>query len=305
MIDRFSQSLRILGVPDDAPLGLAVSGGPDSLALLLLAAEARPGRVLAATVDHGLRPAARAEAEQVAAICRARDIPHAVLTVRVEGSVQASARAARYDALGHWCDEWGLRWLATAHHADDQAETMLMRLARGAGLSGLAGVRRRRPLRQSLTLIRPLLEWRKQELVAIVAAAGLEPASDPSNSDPAFDRTHARKLMEDADWLEPVRLATSAANLADAEEAIDWTVEQLAAERIRGDTLDPSALPSELVRRLLLRLLSRSGVHPRGPELTRMIAALESGRGATLGAVKVSPGSSWTVSPAPPRRSDQ
>jgi tRNA(Ile)-lysidine synthase len=300
--DHFAAALSALGVPDGAPIGVAVSGGPDSLALLWLAVEALRGRVFAATVDHGLRPEARAEAEHVAAICASMAVPHDILDVRVEGSVQAGAREARYRALEAWCTRRGLAWLATAHHADDQAETLLMRLSRGAGLSGLAGVRRSRALGQ-VRLVRPLLEWRKDELVAL--AARLEPLQDPSNSDPAYDRTRARALLETAPWLDPLRMAGSAEHLAEAEEALDWMVDRLTAERVDGDTLDPADLPPELLRRLLLRQFARLGEAPRGPELTRLIGALHQGRAGTLGRVKVSPGARWTFSRTPPRRGDQ
>lgn len=299
---RFAASLGALGVAEDAAIGVAVSGGPDSLALLLLAAAARPGRVRAATVDHGLRAEARAEAVAVAAVCAAIGVPHDILAVTVEGSVQAGARAARYAALGGWCAGHGLAWLATAHHADDQAETLLMRMARGAGLSGLAGVRAARPLRDGVTLIRPLLDWCKAELEAIAAAAGLAPALDPSNADPAYDRTAARALLAGADWLDAGRLAASAAHLAQAEAALIWATDQAFAERVAGDSLDAHGLPDEIVRRLALRLFARFGETPRGPELTRLIAALREGRAATLGGVKVTPGSRWTFTPAPPRR---
>lgn len=297
---------------NDAPLtnwpsgviGLAVSGGPDSLALLLLAIVSGPVR--AATVDHGLRPESRTEAERVAAICAERGVPHDILTLDLPlGTGQAEARAARYAALGDWCAAHELTHLATAHHADDQAETLLMRLARGAGLSGLAGVRRERQLRPGVTLIRPLLERRKAELEAIVAAAGLAPVRDPSNMDPRYDRTAARALLAATHWLDADRIAQSAAHLAEAEAALDWTTERLAAERIAGDSLDARDLPPELVRRLMLQLFARFGDAPRGPELARLIATLRKGRAGTLGGVKVSPGERWTFAPAPPRRSDQ
>ncbi|WP_245653923.1 tRNA lysidine(34) synthetase TilS, partial [Novosphingobium rosa] len=128
----------------ESPLGLAVSGGPDSLALLLIAHAALPGRVAAATVDHGLRPESAAEAAEVARICALLDVPHATLEVSVEdGNVQAQARDARYAALAAWTEQEGLCALATAHHADDQVETLVMRLNRASGVSGLAGVRER------------------------------------------------------------------------------------------------------------------------------------------------------------------
>ncbi|MBS0502200.1 MAG: tRNA lysidine(34) synthetase TilS [Proteobacteria bacterium] len=297
---RFAAALAALGVPEDEAIGVAVSGGPDSLALLLLAAEAQPGRVRAATVDHGLRPEARAEADAVAAVCARLGVPHAILSVAVEGSVQAGARAARYAALADWCRAQALNWLATAHHADDQAETLLMRIARGAGLSGLAGVRARRPLSEGVTLIRPLLDWRKAELETL--AAPLSPALDPSNADPAYDRTAARALLASTPWLEAERLAASAAHLAEAEAALHWAADQAFAERVRDDTLDPAGLPPEIVRRLVLHIFAAFGEAPRGPELARLIAALQEGRAVTLGTVKASPGRRWTFAPAPPRR---
>ena len=294
-------SFHALGVGPAEPVGLAVSGGPDSLALLLLARERRPVR--AATVDHGLRPEARGEAEQVAAICAGLGVPHDILTVRVEGSVQAGARTARYAALADWCATHSLAWLATAHHADDQAETLLMRLARGAGLPGLAGVRRARPLRPGVTLVRPLLDWRKAELEAIVRDAGLAAAQDPSNADPAYDRTAARALLGATHWLDPARLAHSAAHLAEAEAALEWASGRLFAERWDGESLDPHDLPPEILRRLALRVFDGFGETPRGPDLARLLAALREGRAATLAGVKATPGARWTFAPAPPRRS--
>lgn len=289
-------------IAEDARIGIAVSGGPDSLALLLLAAGERPGRVYAATVDHGLRAEAVAEARMVGQICAQLGVAHDVLRVQVTGSVQAGARAARYHALAGWAADAGLSHVATAHHADDQAETLLMRLARGAGLAGLAGVRRQRPLAPGITLIRPVLGWRRAELRAVVDAAGIVPAADPSNDDPRFDRTHARRLIAATPLLDPARLAHSAAILAEAEAALDWAATQLAADRIAGDTLDPRGLPAELVRRLVLRLLDGFGTSADGPRLARLIAALEAGRPATLGGVKALPGPVWRFVPAPPRR---
>jgi tRNA(Ile)-lysidine synthase len=290
-------------LPDSASLGLAVSGGPDSLALLLLAVRTRRESLRAATVDHQLRPESRAEAEAVAALCAGLGVPHDILTVRVEGSIQAAARAARYAALGEWCVAHGLTHLATAHHADDQAETLLMRLARGAGLSGLAGVRAARPLCPGVTLVRPLLGARKAELEAIVAAAGIAPTLDPSNTDPRYDRTAARAVLAAAGWLDPARLAHSAAHLAEAEAALEWATDRAYAERFDGTSLDPEGLPPEILRRLLLRIFAAHGDTPRGPDLARLTAALRSNRPANLGPLKATPGKRWIFTPAPPRRS--
>ena len=197
--------------------------------------------------------------------------------------------------------------IATAHHADDQAETLLMRLARGSGLSGLRGARDKRLLGEGVWLIRPLLGWRRDELGAIVAEAGIEAVADPANDDPRHDRTIARRLLRDSDWLDPARLAATAHHLAEADDALDWALDGLAVSRIAPDgaalTVDPSGIPRELQRRLLLAALIRLDVSPpRGPDLARAIEALEQGQSVTLGGMKLDGGSVWRISPAPPRR---
>ncbi len=196
--------------------------------MLLLAHAAMPGEFEAATVDHGLRAEAAEEAAFVARTCAARGIAHAVLRVEVApGNVQDEARRARYAALAAWAGERGLAALATAHHADDQAETVLMRLNRGSGLGGLSGVRARGTVPGgTLPVLRPLLGWRRAELAALVAGAGIEAVSDPSNADPRFDRVRMRTALAEADWLDAAAIAQSAAHLADAKEALDWAMER-------------------------------------------------------------------------------
>ena len=308
LIARFAAELGDLVEPDER-LGVAVSGGPDSVALLLLAAATRPGQVEAATVDHGLRRESAAEARFVAELCNRLGVPHASLTVDVSpgASLQARARNARYRALTDWATEERLDAVATAHHADDQAETLLMRLARGAGLSGLAATRRIRQLDRDVMLVRPLLGWRRAELRDIVHAAGIEPVDDPANRDPRHDPSRFRGLVERADWAEADRLASSAQWLAEAEEAIEWTVERLADERLSvfGDTvrIDPEGMPRELQRRLLLMAFDRfEAIRPRGPQLDRAMRSLVAGRTATLSGLKLTGGATWEVVPAPARR---
>jgi tRNA(Ile)-lysidine synthase len=210
LTERFAADLARLW-PEGGRLGLAVSGGPDSVALLLLARAVRPEQIEAATVDHGLRVEAAAEAQFVAELCAGLGVPHTILKVAVaEGNVQARARAARYAALAEWVDARGLAALATAHHADDQAETLLLRLNRGSGAAGLAGVRERgRIAGSALTVIRPLLGWRRSELAEVVARAGIEAIEDPSNADERFDRVRIRRALREADWLDPAAPATS------------------------------------------------------------------------------------------------
>jgi tRNA(Ile)-lysidine synthase len=308
LIARFESDLAPLA-PAGGRLGVAVSGGPDSLALLLLAAAARPGMVESATVDHRLRPESRQEADFVRGICDRLGVPHRTLAVTVApgASLQAQARSARYAALGEWAIERGLDAVATAHHADDQAETLLMRLARGAGLGGLVGVRHARPLEAGVTLVRPLLEWRRAELAAVVAAAGLTPIDDPANRDPRHDRSRFRFMLAEADWADPERLAASARWLADADEALEWALASLLESRVirsgAAITVDAEGLPREMQRRLLLAGFDRMGAHrPRGPDLDRARKALAAGKVVTLSALKLEPGPPWMLSAAPAKR---
>jgi len=303
-VARFRADLEALtgGAPER--LGVAVSGGSDSLALLLLADAAYPGRVHAATVDHGLRRESAAEAETVAGICASRAIPHATLRAEMTetSNVQASARARRYALLTQWTDEIGAPFLATAHHLDDQAETLVMRLARGSGLSGLSGIRA-----INGRIVRPLLGWRRGELAEIVREAGVDPVVDPSNVDERFDRARVRRRLAEIAWLEPEPLARSAAALAQANEAMEWMAERLWRERVSGTsnafTLDPAGLPAELRRRLVVAILAAMGRPiPRGEEVTHLLATLGAGGTGTLAEVKCSGGAIWRFSPAPPRR---
>lgn len=290
---------RALG---DEGLAVAVSGGPDSLALLLLARAAFGDRVRALTVDHGLRPASAAEAAHVAQICASLGVQHATLRWQDEkpqANLQAAAREARYALMGNWCVAEGVGVLATAHHADDQAETLLLRLARGSGISGLAGVRAVRPLHGGVLLIRPLLDRRRAELAALVGQAGITAIDDPSNRDERFDRTHARALLAATDWLAVERLAASAAHLADADAALAWAADLAWASRVATDghaiVIDAAGLPHELARRLTRRALVTiaSDCRPRGEEIERLMVTLATGGIATLGGVRATGGVSW------------
>ncbi|MXO60879.1 tRNA lysidine(34) synthetase TilS [Altererythrobacter salegens] len=295
--------------PEGWKIGLAVSGGPDSLAMLLLARAAMPGGFEVATVDHGLRPEAKAEAEFVAQTCAALGIAHEVLRVEVAaGNVQEEARLARYAALADWAKDRGLAALATAHHADDQAETVLMRLNRGSGLAGLSGVRARGTAPGgTLPVLRPLLDWRRAELAEIVSAAGIEAVSDPSNADPRYDRVRMRSALAHADWLDVAAVAQSAAYLADANEALDWAFEREWNECVEiasgGVRYEPSA-PRAIALRVVQRILAGFGASPRGGEVARLVDALAAGEAGTLGGVvaRVEAGG-WTFRPEPPRRS--
>jgi len=306
---------RLIGRPlgPQEPLAVAASGGPDSLALLLMAREAYGHRVRALTVDHGLRPEAAAEAARVAATCAALGAAHATLRwegPKPDGNLQAAAREARYRLMGEWCRANDVAWLATAHHADDRAETLLLRLARGAGLAGLAGVRPARPLGDGVTLLRPLLEARRHDLAAVVAASGIEAVDDPSNRDGRFDRTRIRALLAANEDLDAGRVAASASHLADAEEALAWATDLAWRSRVEacgtGLAVDAAGLPRELQRRLIGRVVGAlaAGADPRGADVDRLLDRLAGGGGGTLAGVKGVGGAVWRFGSAPPRRSD-
>jgi tRNA(Ile)-lysidine synthase len=304
---RFAGELERLW-PDGGRVGLAVSGGPDSLALLLLAQAAIPDRFAVATVDHGLRPEAAGECAMVERICAERNIPCAVLAIETgAGNLQAAAREGRYAALAQWAKREGLVALATAHHADDQAETLIMRLNRASGLAGLAGVRPRGKIPGTdLPLVRPLLHWRRAELAALVARAGIEPAHDPSNADEAYDRVRIRNALASADWLDVEAVAVSAAHLADAEDAIAWLVEREWAENVTvadgGLRYEPDA-PRAVALRVVSRIIAGFGGSPRGAAVARLIDELKTGTGGNLaGVAAVAGDGGWLFRPETPRR---
>ncbi|HEX7848364.1 MAG TPA: tRNA lysidine(34) synthetase TilS [Sphingomonas sp.] len=314
-LTRFAGDLSALCDPASARVLVGVSGGPDSVALLLLAHALLGERCMAATVDHGLRPEAAGEAAWVRSLCATRRIDHVILRGTLPeragrtANVSARARELRYWLLEQCADSIGMTHIATAHHADDQVETLIMRLNRGAGVSGLAGVR---ASGQGIggRVIRPLLGWRRVELAAIVAAAGIDPVEDPSNVDDRYDRARLRKVLAKVDWLDPKGVAASAAALADAKQAIDWMVARLEVGRIkeRGEDLflDVRDLPFELLRRLVEICVRHfdPDAEIRGSALARMVKALESGDAATIGGVIAAsiPKKGWRFREAPPRR---
>ncbi|WP_100260536.1 tRNA lysidine(34) synthetase TilS [Qipengyuania seohaensis] len=263
LIDRFLGDLNRLRL-DQGVLGLAVSGGADSMAMLLLAAEALdPEGLAVATVDHGLRPEAAQECALVANACRKLGIPCEVLEAEVApGNTQEQARIARYAALGDWAQRRGIATIATAHHADDQAETVLMRLNRGSGLGGLAGIRSRTRIEGcEADIVRPLLGFRRDELRAIVEASDFDFVHDPSNLDERYDRVRMRKALAQAEWLDAAALARSAKHLEEAERTLqslaDMSWERSAdvsGSQIRVPYTNLLDTNARLVRRAMLTL---------------------------------------------------
>ncbi len=309
-VDRIAQGVR-------RPFLVAVSGGPDSMAMLTLAAEAFPGEVQAATVDHGFRVEAAEEAAMVAEHCARIAVPHATLTPATPiagASIQAQARASRYALLADHARTVGAGAILTAHHIDDQAETFLMRAARGSGLAGLAGIRARTDI-AGIVVLRPLLDWRRAELRAIVRRSEVPFIDDPSNSDDRHDRTRFRRLLGENEWLDPPHLARSAATLAETDADVRAIVEWLWRERaaIAGGEvrLTVDGLPRELLRRLSRRAIGivRADAAIVQPDwndsvnIERMLDALMLGKRSTQAGVIVSPrGDVWRFREAPPRR---
>lgn len=300
--------------PDRGVLLVAVSGGPDSLALLLLAHAVLGERCLAATVDHGLRTESADEAGFVAKVCAERGIAHRTLTGDLAeraprtANVSARARALRYRLLESHRLATAADAVATAHHADDQVETLMLRLNRGAGVGGLSGVRVR-----SQRVIRPLLGWRHAALVKIVVDAGITAIDDPSNRDDRYDRARLRKALESQSAIDVRRWGMSARALADADDALRWSVDLLAGQRCEfGEdwaTFAPAGIPFELRRRLVERCIGhlKPGFAPRGETLARAVRALDAARPITLADIRCrirTRGGAplWAFDPAPARR---
>lgn len=297
-------ALAAIGGFEPRPLlAVGVSGGPDSLALIILAdrwARARGGVAWGLVVDHRLRPESTAEARQVAGWLAARGIPHAGLVWREEKPatrIQERAREARYRLLAEWCAEHGCIHLMTAHHSDDQVETYLIRRRAQSGIDGLAGMSAVRELR-GLRLVRPLLAVPKARLIAFLAAEGQDYVEDPSNRNPAFERARLR-LEAERENVEPV-ITTIRAN-ADARIARE---KELAALLARAVALHPGgfaliepetiAAAGEVGERALARVVTVLGGAPypvRRERLRRLREALAETprRARTLGGCRFVP----------------
>jgi tRNA(Ile)-lysidine synthase len=279
----------------DAPaLLLAVSGGPDSVALMWLAARwrralSRGPRIVAVTIDHGLRDEAAREARAVKVLARTLELEHR--TMRWNGKkpatgVPAAARAERYRLLAQAARRAGASHVLTAHTRDDQAETLLMRLCRGSGIAGLSAMAPNTD-RDGITLARPLLSVPKSRLIATLNKAGIDFADDPTNRDTSFTRPRLRALLPllAAEGGDARGLARLAARLARANEAVEVLTD--GAERYlvltgstsprgQGRELDAeafAALPEEIRLRLLMRAINRFG-HEGPAELGKVEALL-------------------------------
>jgi tRNA(Ile)-lysidine synthase len=275
-------------------LVLAVSGGPDSVALMWLAARwrralSRGPRLIAVTIDHGLRAEAAREAREVKALARALDLPHR--TLRWDGAkpstgVPAAARHERYRLLAQAARSAGASHVLTAHTRDDQAETLLMRLLRGSGIAGLSAMARESE-RDGITLARPLLNVPKSRLIATLDKAKIAYADDPTNYDTVFTRPRLRALLPllAAEGGDARGLARLAARLARANAAVEvladgaeryLALQTAAIPHQQGRELDAmafAALPEEIRLRLLMRAINRYG-HEGPAELGKVEALL-------------------------------
>jgi tRNA(Ile)-lysidine synthase len=274
-------------------VALAVSGGPDSLALMHLAAWWRTepsGPLLSVlTVDHGLRRSSRAEALMVARMAASLALPHTILTWKAADahgtSLQAKARTARYDLMAEHCQANDIPALVTAHHLDDQAETFLMRLKRGSGLDGLAAIPERGAW-GGIVLLRPLLDMPKARLIATLAEKGIGFVSDPSNADERFERARVRGSAEAvaALGLTPEALALCARRLRRAREALDHAAQSFLDAHSKMSeagyaVIDPEALrsaPQEIGLRALARLIAMVGGAEEPLRLAKLEALLAS-----------------------------
>jgi len=297
--------------PAGAVLGVAVSGGSDSTALLIFAARwarARGRSLVAATVDHGLRPESAAEAQTVTELCASLGIGHA--TLRAEGlgaepgNLPAAARDARYALLGGWARERALGAVLLGHTLDDQAETVLMRLARGSGAEGLSGIEAARR-HDGLLWLRPLLGMRRQALRKFLEAEGVRWIEDPTNGDPAYDRVKARRALA---ALAPLGidaggLAETARRLRRQRRVLERAMERL-ADRARlwgalGEArLDLGTMAADepdtalrLVADTLCRI-SGADYRPRFRALSGLVERILAGdeSGATLAGCLIRPG---------------
>jgi tRNA(Ile)-lysidine synthase len=254
-------------------LVLAVSGGPDSTALMMMAARWRAAlrrgpQLLAVTIDHGLRQESAREARAVKRLAQRLGVRHRTLrwTGRKPSTgLQEAAREVRYRLLASAARGAGASHILTGHTLDDQAETVLLRMARGSGLTGLGGMARVVPL-DGLSLVRPLLDLPKRRLVATLAQVGISFVEDPSNRDPRFTRARLRDLLPAlaVEGLDARRLALLARRLRRADETIELAIDvaaQAVSERPWAG-LSPIVLDAEKFARLpaevALRLLGRA-----------------------------------------------
>lgn len=284
----------------DEVVAVGVSGGADSLALVLQAAEelAVFGRkVVALTVDHGLRPTSRLEAEYVAGLMQKYGIEHHILTwtgKKPTTGIEEVARQARYALIAEWCSQNNVHVLLTAHHAKDQAETFLMRLQRGSGLEGLCGIREY-SVREGLVILRPLLAVNPENLRDYLRQRAIVWVEDESNRDTTFLRGKIRQYLPELTeniGINIEKICNAVHNLQSAEDYIEQQLDLLLAHDVIWDFgtvcrfryVDYLSWHKEMKFRVLARLCRREYI-PRAERVLALANALNTlpFTGATLG----------------------
>ena len=270
-----------------AHFALAVSGGADSLSLLVLAAEAKKKNkywnFTILTVNHGLRRAAVKETRYVSKLAKASDLVCKILTHKgaiPANDIQSAARDIRYGLMFDWCHKNKVDYLVTAHHLEDQAETFLLRLARGSGLDGLSGMQNVRNSNR-VALLRPFLDIPRERLHKTIAKAGLEAISDPSNYNQRFARVRIRNKMDlfAQEGMTATRLAETAGRLLQARQALEQVTENFMQAAVRLDEYGIAHLtyasfhdqPEDILRRTINRLLTPYGGYPPRAESVQRI----------------------------------
>lgn len=296
----FASAIKDFAPFETSPhIAVAVSGGADSMALAWVAAiwiRSVGGRMTALTVDHGLRADSAAEAALTGDRLRALGIDHEILVwqgTKPKSGVQAEARKVRYGLLENWCRQHGVLHLLAAHHADDQAETIMMRLARGSGPDGLAAMASLREL-SACRLLRPLLNFPKARLIATLRTAGIAWVEDPSNVDPKYARTGLRARLADADVPGIIQAGQrfARARVALEVETARWLGCFASLSPAGYLTLERPALAAgaaEIRLRVLGRAVCVVGGDPYPPGIAaveRLEARLAVGGGATLGGAR-------------------
>lgn len=283
-------------------IAVAVSGGVDSLALLVLAVP--HFAVTALTVDHGLRFESEAEAGFVGNLCKSLGVAHHTLRWtgdKPSADIQNAARRARYDLMERECERLGIGKLLTAHHQDDQAETLLLRLARGSGLLGLSGMAAVRQLASGVSLHRPLLPARREQLEAVVRDRDLTWIEDESNRNTQFDRVKMRSFLKTGivPGLTVERLAKTTENLRRAQEAVDFYTDKAASQLVEWQAewvqispllMDRNEWPQEIQLRLLSRIIRYVSGDDYGPSMVPLLTfadQMADGKDATLAGVRM------------------
>ncbi len=284
--DEFSRLMAASGLtPAEGRVAVAVSGGGDSMALSLLAA--RWGKAVFLTFDHGLRPESAAEAAQTGRWLKKYQLEHHILTwegTKPDKNLQAAARLARYRALEDWCAASNIRSLLLAHHQDDQAETFLLRLARGSGVDGLAAMRKvTGPLtrKDGPNLVRPLLDVPKARLAATLKLIGQDWIEDPSNENRDFDRIKIRDFLKDPplEGFNPARLAATAKRLQRVRSTLESLTAEILTSAVTIHSEGYGAVSPEVLSRygdeIGLRVLARLVVHIGGNAYPPRLKGLE------------------------------